>query len=246
MSEENYEEEARKDGWVPKEEWRGDPEKWTDAKTFVENGQKINGILKSKVERLEQALEANKQTASEFREYTQRQREKEQRELKARIEELEKERAEAVTEGDGQRFTKLDNEINELRSEAAPKEDPIKEIAASWQSENPWYKPQSEDEMSIYADGIADRVANEGYTGRAYFNEITRRVKARFPENFDNPKRKEPASVESPGASRDRPSNGRSYDDLPPEDKAQCQRFIKEIPGFTKEQFLEQYDWDEE
>jgi hypothetical protein len=244
MSEVNYEEEASKDGWVPQEEWKGAPEKWVDAQTFVENGQKINGILKSKVERLESALEENKRAAKEFKEWTDKQREKERTELKSRIAELEKEREKAVSEGDGQKFTEVDREIRKL--EKAPQDDPLKEIAAAWQTENTWYKPRSDDELSIYADGIADRVAAEGYTGRAYFNEITRRVQSRFPEKFDNPRRSAPASVEAPGASRDRPSNGRSFNDLPPDAKAQCSRFLKEIPGFTKEAFLEQYDWDEE
>ncbi len=239
--------EARKEGWSPKEEWRGDPDKWVDAATFVENGKKINGILRSKVEKLESKLEQNLEATKEFREWTQKQQEKERKELKARIAQLEKEREEAISEGDGQRFTKVDREINELRSETVEtKENPIQKIAEQWQSENKWYQPRSDDEMSIYADGIADRVAAEGYEGRAYFNEITRRVKARFPDKFENPRREQPASVESPGASRDRPTNGRSFKDLPPEDKAQCERFLKEIPGFTKEQFLEHYDWDQE
>lgn len=246
MSEIDYEEEAKKDGWVPQEEWKGDPEKWVDAETFVENGQKINGILKSKVERLENALEENKRTTQEFKEWTEKQREKEKRELKSRIEELEAEREQAISEGDGQKFTKVDAELNDLRTEVREEPNPIKEIAAQWQSENTWYKPGSDDELSIYADGIADRVAQQGYTGRAYFNEITRRVQDRFPEKFGNPRRNDPASVEAPGASRDRPSNGRTYNDLPPEAKAQCDRFVKEIPGFSKEAFLEQYNWDEE
>ena len=34
-----YEGEAREMGWRPKEEWQGEPEKWRDAKEFVERGE---------------------------------------------------------------------------------------------------------------------------------------------------------------------------------------------------------------
>lgn len=44
--------EARQLGWVPKDEWRGDPERWTDAETFVQRGHDIMPILKQNNARL--------------------------------------------------------------------------------------------------------------------------------------------------------------------------------------------------
>ena len=37
--ENNYEAEAREQGWKPKEGYEGDPEKWRPAKEFVERGE---------------------------------------------------------------------------------------------------------------------------------------------------------------------------------------------------------------
>ena len=34
-----YDKQAREMGWRPKEEWEGEPEKWRDAKEFVERGE---------------------------------------------------------------------------------------------------------------------------------------------------------------------------------------------------------------
>ena len=34
-----YEGQAREMGWRPKDEWEGEPEKWRDAKEFVERGE---------------------------------------------------------------------------------------------------------------------------------------------------------------------------------------------------------------
>ncbi len=59
VTERNFEAEARKEGWVSKEEWEAkgkDPSLHKDAKSFVEAGEKILPILKSKVDRLEKEL----------------------------------------------------------------------------------------------------------------------------------------------------------------------------------------------
>ena len=53
---ENTEQEARNLGWVPQEEFRGDPGKWVDAETFVERGHTIMPILKSNNKKLEEQL----------------------------------------------------------------------------------------------------------------------------------------------------------------------------------------------
>src|SRR3990172_12212288 len=50
------EKEARQLGWTPKEEWKGNPEKWIDAKAFVERGQEIMPILRSNNKRLQQEV----------------------------------------------------------------------------------------------------------------------------------------------------------------------------------------------
>ena len=39
-----YESEAREQGWKPKEEYEGDPEKWRPAKEFVERGELFGKI----------------------------------------------------------------------------------------------------------------------------------------------------------------------------------------------------------
>ena len=39
-----YEDQAREQGWKPKEEFEGDPEKWRPAKEFVERGELFNKI----------------------------------------------------------------------------------------------------------------------------------------------------------------------------------------------------------
>lgn len=48
--------EAREMGWTPKEQFKGDPEKWVDADEFVERGQHLMPILRKTNERLKREL----------------------------------------------------------------------------------------------------------------------------------------------------------------------------------------------
>jgi len=246
--ERDYEAEARSEGWVPEDEWQGDedrkPKEFVDAKTFVERGEKISGHLKKKLERMEAELNDVKSSANEFRTMAQKNLEREQREKAKLLKSLEEERAKAVTDGDGQRFNELDSEIAELRSET--QEDPSvethKRLVDKFVSENSWYT--SNEKLAGYADGIAERVASAGYTGEAYFNELARRVKETFPEEFENPNRTK-QTVESGGDREERDPKPKSWNALPKEAKAQCEKFMRDIPGFKKEDYLANYDWED-
>ena len=50
-------EEARKQGWVPEDEWKGDPDKWRPAEEFVERGKNIIPILNDRLAKTEQMIE---------------------------------------------------------------------------------------------------------------------------------------------------------------------------------------------
>lgn len=47
---------ARKQGWVPLDRYRGDPNEWIDADEFVKIGQEINPVLRANNRRLEEDL----------------------------------------------------------------------------------------------------------------------------------------------------------------------------------------------
>ncbi len=246
MTEErNYEQEARQEGWRPQEEWKGDPEKWVDAETFVERGEKISGILKSKVERLEQRLERAEKANQKFGEYHKKTIEKERHKAEQQIHALEEQLAKAVSEGDGQAFTRLNNEINNLKTNIPKGEfdDGFTDLAQGWLSENQWYN--NNQKLAIFADGVADRLRAQGFSGKAYFDELTRIVKDSFPEEFENPNRKKAANVETGEPASEPKVKGKSYKNLPAEAKAACDDFVAQ--GFmTREQYVEQYDWEDE
>lgn len=235
----DYESKARADGWAPKEDWKGDPEKWKTAEQFVHDGEEIASIMKSKIERLESKLDSALQTNKKFNEFTQRALDKERKEKDKAIAELEKAKAQAITDGDGVAAIQAEKQIDELKVEAPP-EQQLDPLAQSWLNDNAWY--QQNQKLTVYADGLADMLVAQGYTGKAYFDELTKQVKETFPEDFGNKNRNKPNTVESGHEAVD--TGGKTFDKLPKEAKDAFQQFKRDIPGFTKEQFLEQYDWE--
>jgi hypothetical protein len=245
MAERDYEAEAKEQGWNP------DPEslpegKWTDAKTFVEKGEKIAGILKSRLDRQDAQIKKLQDDNKSFGEWSQKLLDKEKKRSADLLAELEAQRATAITDGDGQEFTRVDREIQRVRQDisapAPTNGQELDPVAQAWLLNNDWYN--NDEDLQIYADGISERVAQEGYVGQAYFKELTSRVKARFPEKFENPRRSRANDVEAGGELQTQGSTPHSYENLPADAKAACDRFV--ASGLiTKEKYVEDYEWDD-
>jgi len=237
--------EAREQGWKPEAEWKGEPPSggFKSAEQFVKDGEQIPGILRSKLAQQDERIEALTQTNAEFLKFTNKQRDKDKAENQRLIDELETVRAQAITDGDGVAAVKAEKDIKSLEATEPPSDgrEAYQKLSQKWSDDNPWYSDNKK--LGRFADGIAEEIVQQGYTGKAYFKELTRQVKEMFPEDFENPARKNAAGVEKGGSRDSGSSDNQSWDNLPKADKAQAQRFIKDIPGFTKEQFLAEYDW---
>jgi DNA-binding transcriptional MerR regulator len=246
MSEErNFETEARQQGWVGKEDFKGDPEKWTDAQSFVEKGEKIAGIANKRARELKDLLDQTRETNRQASEHFKKTLERERKEHESEIKRLTEVRKKAITDGDGDTFTRADERLNELRKDTPTEVDPEKakydRLATQWASDNDWYGQNGK--LTGYADGIAERVANEGYSGKAYFTELTRRVKEEFPEEFKNPNRGKANGVES-GGEKGSNSKAKSYENLPADAKKACDKFVRDIPNYKREDYLNTYEWE--
>jgi hypothetical protein len=241
MEERDYEAEARKDGWVPADEWQGDPEQHKTAEQFVRDGEKIAGILKSKVERLETRVNELLDSNEKFVDFTKKAQERDRKEKETLITELEDLRKKAVDEGDGEAFTHADRRLTELRAEPEPGNE-INEVGMRWLENNPWYA--KDERMQAYADKISDRLRDQGYMDQseAYFSELTTRVKEAYPDEFENKNRSRPNSVESGHEASN--SQARTWANLPEDAKAAFKQFQRDMPGLTEEDFVSQYDWD--
>ncbi len=242
MTERDYVAEATAQGWKPKDQFKGPEGKFTDAQTFVEKGEKISGILKSKVERLEADVSSLRNANKEFGEYQKQLRENDRKKAERRIAELEAERATAITDGDGQRYNQVDSEIQRERVNLQqPEPNGEVQIEAAWAASNSWYG--RDQNLTAFADGVSGIVEAEGYNGQARLDEIARRTKDAFPDSFTNPNRESSNGVEQGGEIETGNEKAHTYENLPDDAKAACDRFVSS--GIqSKEDYVKTYEWE--
>jgi len=253
----DIESKASRMGWVSEEDFRGDKEKWITADEFIKRGESQLPIMKErlkkmdgKVVELEGTIAEMKETYRKFKEYHS---DSEARQFK-KAERLLAERQRAAVESqDMESFDSIEKEREALKKEMDEKNAKFEESNASsidraamtvfnnWKAENEWY--DEDDELQSYAQSISVHIQKtDGIGGRKLYDEVAKEVKARFPEKFGNKKRNTPNAVVGDG---EHVANNKkhSFSNLPKEAQAECLRFIKEIPGFTREEYVENYEW---
>jgi len=244
--------EATAQGWD--ENYEGDNK--VDAQVFVEKGERIAAIAQSQrnkaqaenallADRIAKLESANK----EFGEYKDAQLARSEARNRELLAEASRRRSQAVTDNDGEAFYQADREYQEVQESmnAAPPRptnggNEPNPLYDAWLINNDWYN--SDPALRAIADGIEGQIAKEGYSGQAYYLEVTRRVKELSPDSFGNKRRAQSTAVDSGGELETKPaSNAHVYDNLPPEAKAACDRFIAS-GHTTKESYCETYEWD--
>jgi len=257
------EKEARLFGWVPKEEFRGSEDDWVDADTFVKRGKEINPILRKnnellmkKFEDKVKELDSVKKDVEEFKRFQKESFEKKKVELEAEIRELKAQKRVAIKEGNGDLAVDLDDRIDELKeaqreakeeSKAPPPEattTPVQtdpEIAA-WLERNTWFGQDQELTEMSNALGATVRRQFPHLSGRAFLDKIDEKLAEHFPERFMGKKPKI-NPVDSSGSTRSSGSVKKSYDNLPADAKAACDRFVKNGWIKSKQEYVDNYDW---
>lgn len=249
---------ARRLGWVAKEEFKGDPDKHRSAEEFLERGETMLPLLKrdndrlhEKLSQFERKIEEQSKTFAQFVEFTSK---SEERAYKRAITELEAKRDAAIDTADGNAARKAQSEIDQLNKDAAaaPKPVPaadtgvIDPVIQSWRQENEWFdKSPSLRAYSIEVFGDLEK-QYPGKSRSELLAETKQKTVERFPDKFGiNTRRDEASTVTTPGGvTQPRKKAGRTYDDLPPEAKKACDKFVKQIPNYKREDYCKNYEWD--
>ena len=243
--ERDYEAEAKKDGWNP--DYDGKNAK--TAQEFVEAGESIRGIAVAKARKLEEQLETMQSrmddieaTKQEFAAFNQRALAKERAEKAELVAKLEQRQIEAINEGDGDGYLRAKREME--TAQAAPEPRPGEEPwAKAWAADNPWYAQDAV--RRGVANAMAEELRKEGFsdTGRSFMDEVTKRTMKAIPEKFENPNRKNGiTSGEGTKTDETAPAGERSFEALPADAKAACERFVAE-GLLTKKEYIATYDW---
>lgn len=262
--EQTVEDKAKNLGWTPREEFKGDPEKWIDAEQFVERGEHIMPILKAnnqklqsevlslrgEIQRVNQILAAGQEAIEELKKFhsedTERQVKKARKDLMA---ELRAAKREGDTDKELDIQEELDNFDEELRKESAkvaaapiahtqPVNDPM---FVAWQYDNPWFGVDKKKTalMIASAEELRADPKNNGLVGKAFYEAAAREA-----DKVLNPQGRATSKVESAsGRSSVATSAGRrSFADLPAEAKNVCERQAKKLVGEGRA-FKTMADW---
>ena len=252
---------ASKMGWVPLDKFKGAPEKWTDAETFVRRGEEIMPILRKnneklkgeldevrgKVSRTERLLEEATQALSEFQKYHE---EDSKRQYERALEKLKTDKKEALSVQDFDAVVEIDEAMKVLddqrKSRTVKKIEPVQQQTnpaddpgfKAWVAENAdWYGKDRA--KTAYAESMGAFIANmePNLKGTEFLQRVADEVEAKFGAT---PKREDRVEGARQGASSK--GNGRTYADLPPEAKVSCDKFGAKLIGEGKA-FKTQAEW---
>jgi DNA repair exonuclease SbcCD ATPase subunit len=261
----DFDSEARAQGWVSQEEFRGNEKDWVDAETFVKRGREILPIVRKNNEKLLKELnearkiaEEARETAKEFQKFQKEQYERKAKDLEAELAELKQAKRVAINQGDGDRVVEIDDASDRLKEDLqeareAAKATPQPTEGATnqpdpnltvWLSKNDWFG--NDLRTTGIANGLAEaiRKENPNLQGKEFLDKLDEELAATLPNKFG---KKQVANPMDGGTSSGsgRPSKSkRSYDSLPGDAKAACDRFVKQ-GLMTKEEYIASYDWSE-
>ncbi len=211
----DYESEALEQGWTPKEEFKGNPDKWVDAEKYVERGSYRKQVkdLSSQMAELKKQMESqsseySKKLSDELsraRKIAEHALDKQREQLEARYERL---KYNAVEEGDLDEYKRLDSEHkeqvakysepqfeeeveNEFKEpEKKPEEnqqpEPPQEVK-DWVSKNQWF--ERDQRLKAYAIETHKQIvdSNPNMSLPESLELVTEEIKNTFPQKFERP-----------------------------------------------------------
>ena len=235
---------AMENGWVPKDQWKGDPDSWRPAKEFNDRGEFFKRIdrLEHKNRELQQAMTF----------LTQQQKQTYINGFNEAIKRLRVQRDEALESGDNLQAARISDKIEEVKEQAqvaqrqavqtAPPSIEPSETYKSWASKNGWYTQDKV--LTRYAEAVGASYKEEhpNSTESEMLRHVEMEVKREFPNKFGP---KGPPSPEGDGRGTGTKTNNTgkysSIEGTLTSEQRSIMNTIIKTTGMTKEEYLKQY-----
>lgn len=249
--------EATKQGWVPQEDWKGDPKLWRPADEFVERGKNIIPIMRKEIENLRMdmklILDASKQDRARAEE---RGRKEAEKTYKEELLKLKQQQLKAVENSDTDEYLAIEDKISKLeppKNEGKQPEQQVNPNFTPWHEKNKWFATdiknlqEGEDAaLTRFANAYAAELLESGREPDAqFFEDVGKEVRKEFPHKFTNAARENPALV---GGGENAPSGGKkklTWGDLPEKAKNAYNRTKARLKNsgmeYSKEDYLRDY-----
>jgi uncharacterized protein YecT (DUF1311 family) len=251
----DFEAEARTMGWVPKDEFRGDPARHVEAQAFVERGENEMPLLKAQLKRLKSELDTVKRDSRKVvAQFTAA----EEKAYKRAMADLETRAAEATEAGDQGAVKAIMREAQALAPPDKPGEPSLEEAQEAWDTyrdDNRWYDRADlqsatdlEKDARVYYDKMTTRhlKKTETMAPADFFAYIDGLVKEEFPD-LTKARPKANGSRLAPevaGQGARRSSRGsKTFEDLPRQAQEFCDKLIRQKMMPNRAAYLAAYDW---
>ena len=262
--------EARRMGWLPREEFRGDPAAWRPAAEFLERGRTIlpvlqqqYGALNRRYSELENQLRESRRVIEDMAERTRR---TDERAYQRMLRDIEQRRTAAVEAGDTAAFQAADAEMTDLRATEppagaagaqngsgraaeAPQATTPPPEAIQFINDNPWLQTSPEARADAVAIHGAIQQTHAHLALADQLQMVREKVARLHPQLFSNPRRTAPSPVAPSTPAAVRAQNPHSFDAMPQESKVAFARYVKQLEGrgkpLTKDEWA-QYYWENE
>jgi hypothetical protein len=197
------EQRARNMGWRPREEFRGDPERWLPPDEFVDRGERMLPLLQERsraadrtITELQQQIRQQGETLNTMLQST---RKAEQVGYRRAMQELHQQRMRAVEMGDTGAFQAVEQAIRELgpapeappepqRGQGQPQanNDPV---ITAWVRANPWFSSDPVANVAMIAAMQQAERQNPAGSTEDHLVEAENHIRRRFPEHFAQARR---------------------------------------------------------
>lgn len=235
-SQEDLEARARRFGWKPEEEYKGN-DNWVDAKTFLDMPENDPQYLKKALRGIERNYEKLEKSTEAILEHQNRMIEKEREDAYAQaVAATEAKFKAAVENGDQEAANEAWREKEQLTQKQVEQTTQDKVVEA-WLADNTWFN--TDPVMQDYAGKYQAMLEQQGVSLEESLSKTTEYIKGKFPAEFEQSdshegknegKGKQPAYMPTGGENKGRPpAKGKpgTYEGLNKEAKAQCDNFVK-------------------
>ena len=232
-----YDELAQKIGWVPKDQFQGDPEQWKPAEQFILDGRDIQRTTAAELKALRSTVETIGKTSATIVE----------QEVSRRTAELTDRYNAAVEDGNATEAFKLASEIHKVQATPAPTANAPGAEALNFADRNKaWF--QKDALATATAVDICNRLAAQGYDNATQLDAAEKEVKRLYPHLFGAMNGKPAPGVNAPGqrAPQGQGSREKGFADMPADAQKVANDMIargviKADPAEAKKRFAENY-----
>ena len=227
---------AKEKGWVPKEEFKGDPETWVEAKEFVAREPLYKALHQAnrKIKKMEDTLDRFKEHYTKVEVAA---KEKAIKELQAQLEVASEER-------DIKAALQIKDKIDTIQKET---KEEVKENTEfnTWVEDNTWYNEDNTLKTAATGIGFGLQQEHPEWPVGKIYKEVTKIIKESFPDKFEEkrPTTKVGSTTKTTGSGDGKRTL--SYRQLPEEARQNYNRLVKSGKNptgiLTPEEFFKDY-----